>query len=234
MGKLIILSGPSCVGKGPLVDTLNLYYKSVGLLEPHKHVLYTSRAMRPGEENGKTYHFWSKAEQDVAAAKNSKCMTFSVHADQQMINFETLENELNMYDVVLVEIFINQVSAVLNECKKYKITAKQIFVSPLSKNDFKAIQGLYKNKNGREIALIAAMITKLANRGTETTAKQIKRSMNAPVEMQSAIASGAEIVCNHFGEDNKRLWKLLQEFIREPGSLEITKTFIEFLEVVER
>ena len=47
-GRLVILSGPSCVGKSPL-------YKSLGKFCPelrtqfHKLVLVNSRAPRPGE-----------------------------------------------------------------------------------------------------------------------------------------------------------------------------------------
>ena len=233
MGKLIIISGPSCVGKGPLVDTLNLYFDSVGRPRPHKHVLYNSRTKRPGEEDGKTYHFWSIAEQEKEELNNSKCTTFTVHGDKQMINFETLENEVKMYDVVLLEIAIDHVPTVLDKCIEYGITVKQIFVSPLSKDDFRLIGGNYEDLHDREIALKAVMLTKLANRGTETKEKQEDRFSNASKEFQIAIDNGAEMVCNHFGEDNKRLWDLFQEFVSKPGSLEIVKTFIHFLNVID-
>jgi len=231
MGTLIILSGPSCVGKGPLVETLNLYFKSVGI-QFKKHVLYNDRTPRPGEIDGITYHFRSKEEQNAEAAKNLKCKTFKVEPDQQMINCETLENELKTNDVVLLEISIYQVLTVLGFCKEFEISAKQIFVSPLSEDDFTLIGGSFANSYDREIALRAVMLTKLANRGTESEAKQITRFHRAPAEIQAAINNNATIFCNHFGEDNKRLWKLLQEFVSEPGSIEIAKTFIEFLKII--
>jgi len=232
-GKFIILSGPSCVGKGPLVETLILYFKSVGT-KFKKHVLYTSRGMRPGEEDGKTYHFWGKGKQDAEAKKNPQCQTFMVPPDQQMINLETLKGELETYDVVLLEISITNVPKILKACDSFGIPAKQIFVSPLSEDDFQVIGGSFNKKHDREIALRAVMLTKLANRGTETKGKQKTRFDKAPAEMQAAIHNNAKIVCNHFGEDNKRLWKLLQEFVSEPGSLEIAKTFIEFAKEIEQ
>ena len=231
MGKLIILSGPSCVGKGPLVETMGLYFKSIGI-QFGKHVLYNDRAPRPGEIDGKTYHFWDKNKQNAESAKNPKCIPFNVDSDQQMINFETLENELAEYDVVLLEISINQVPTIMGFCNQFGIKVKQIFVSPLSENDFNLIGGSFANPHDREIALRAVMLTKLANRGTETDAKQIARFNRAPAEMQAAINNNAIIFCNHFGEDNKRLWKLLQDYVSEPGSLEIAKTFIEFIKLI--
>jgi len=231
MGTFIILSGSSSVGKGPLVETMDLYFKSIGV-RFMKHVLYNSRAPRPEEKNGETYHFLNKNEQDAIAVKNLKCQRFNVNSDQQMINFEMLEKELDMYDVVLLEISIFEVPTVMRFCNQYKIQAKQIFVSPLSKDDFELIGGGFTNEHDREIAIKAVMLTKLANRGTETTAKQIVRFSKASKEMQTAINMKSEIFCNHFGEDNKHLWNLLQEYVSKPGSLEIAKTFIEFVKLI--
>ena len=58
MGKLIILSGPSGVGKGPLVKTLEIYLESIGK-RLKRHVLYTTRKIREetGEVHGETYWY---------------------------------------------------------------------------------------------------------------------------------------------------------------------------------
>ena len=63
-GRLVILSGPSCVGKSPL-------YKSLGKFYPELHaklqklVLFNSRAPRPGELDGVDYHFRTRAQVDA-------------------------------------------------------------------------------------------------------------------------------------------------------------------------
>jgi guanylate kinase len=55
-GRLVILSGPSCMGKSPL-------YKALVKLHPElsqriqKVVLFNSRPPRPGELDGVDHHF---------------------------------------------------------------------------------------------------------------------------------------------------------------------------------
>ena len=57
--RLIILAGPSCAGKSPLVKSLGLFYP--GLNKPLQPlILYNSRSARPGEMDGIDYHFRSR------------------------------------------------------------------------------------------------------------------------------------------------------------------------------
>jgi guanylate kinase len=56
MGRFVVLAGPSCVGKGPLVNALRrIEPELTAPLEPV--VLYNDRAPRPGEQDGVDYHF---------------------------------------------------------------------------------------------------------------------------------------------------------------------------------
>lgn len=50
-GRLVILSGPSCMGKTPLCRSLGKSYPELHN-EFHKLVLFNSRDPRPGEING--------------------------------------------------------------------------------------------------------------------------------------------------------------------------------------
>jgi len=54
MGKLIILSGPSGVGKGPFADVVECFMKAKGKTF-HKHVIYNTRKWKKGEKHGQTY-----------------------------------------------------------------------------------------------------------------------------------------------------------------------------------
>ncbi len=47
-GRLVILSGPSCAGKGPLCSALETFYPQI-MENMHKLVLYNSRQPRPGD-----------------------------------------------------------------------------------------------------------------------------------------------------------------------------------------
>ena len=62
-GRLVILSGPSCVGKSPLRMALARLYPELwsGL---ERLVLFNSRTPRPGERDGVDYHFRTRAQVD--------------------------------------------------------------------------------------------------------------------------------------------------------------------------
>lgn len=61
IGRLVILSGPSCAGKSPLCMALaKLYPEASGRLQTL--VLFNSRAPRPGERDGVDYHFRSRSD----------------------------------------------------------------------------------------------------------------------------------------------------------------------------
>ena len=69
-GCLIILSGPSCVGKSPLVKALAKFYPAL-LGTMKSFVLYNSRAPRTGEVDGVDYHFRTRAHIESLAAVNA-------------------------------------------------------------------------------------------------------------------------------------------------------------------
>jgi len=54
--QLVILSGPSCAGKGPLHACLERFYPELGQ-KLRKLTLYNTRDARPGETDGVDYHF---------------------------------------------------------------------------------------------------------------------------------------------------------------------------------
>jgi guanylate kinase len=56
VGRFVMLSGPSCVGKGPLHSALKRFYPELEK-DLEKLILYNSRQPRPGEQDGVDYHF---------------------------------------------------------------------------------------------------------------------------------------------------------------------------------
>jgi guanylate kinase len=62
MPKFIILSGPSCVGKGPLLLALRRVHPELTFGQT---VRYTSRKMRPEETEGVEFHF--RSAEDIRA-----------------------------------------------------------------------------------------------------------------------------------------------------------------------
>lgn len=64
-GKLIVITGPSGVGKGTIVKILLQNHP-----ELHLSISATTRNPRPGEVDGQDYYFMSKAEFEAAIAKS--------------------------------------------------------------------------------------------------------------------------------------------------------------------
>ena len=92
MAKLIILSGPSCVGKGPLIVAVKKFHPHLmeGL---EKLIVYNSRVPRPGEMNGVDYFF---CRRDVIEEfhKNFRYLVLDVRGDLQAIDLEQLQKDL--------------------------------------------------------------------------------------------------------------------------------------------
>lgn len=75
LAPLIVLSGPSGVGKTTLVDAL-LERKSLPL---RRAVTATTRAMRPGESDEVSYHFWTREQFQEALTRNEMLESAEVH-----------------------------------------------------------------------------------------------------------------------------------------------------------
>lgn len=97
MGRLIVLAGPSCVGKGPLVKALKRFHPELaGTLQ--SLVLYNDRSPRPGEKDGEDYHF--RRRDEIEKLKNRNGFTvLDVRGDLQAIDTKELRDMLAKGDV---------------------------------------------------------------------------------------------------------------------------------------
>lgn len=87
-GRLVILSGPSCVGKSPLAKALAKFHPELWKTL-HPLVLYNSRAPRPGEVDGADYHFRSR-EQFASLAKKDHFVVMDVRGDLQGLDLKEM------------------------------------------------------------------------------------------------------------------------------------------------
>jgi guanylate kinase len=93
VARLVLLSGPSCVGKGPLVSALRRHHPELAAqLVPL--VLHNSRVPRPGEADGVDYHFRSRAEIERLASSPG-FVACDVRGDFQGLELAMIEGILD-------------------------------------------------------------------------------------------------------------------------------------------
>lgn len=215
--RLLLISGPSGVGKGPMVDTLFTYAKANGI-SIQKHVLYTNRPKRQGETDGVTYHYVDTAALEQNERNHPESFkTFQVYEQRQGMDIACLKAELAENDLVLLEIYYACAPDIKAFCEEQGVAVTSVFIQPLSDEDYEAA-GCAGDAE-RACVTCAVMLNKLINRATEPYAKALKRAQSAYAEIKGHRGYDCDIV-NPYGEDNRTLWSLLKEFLSVPGGLE--------------
>ena len=125
-GLLIIMSGPSGVGKGTIreelmkKDDLNLHYS----------VSMTTRGMRPGEVNGREYYFVSREEFDKNIAKDNLLEWAEFVGNRYGTPRDKVEQMRNEGKNVMLEIEVNGTAQVLSKVQDDGVLS--IFIAPPS------------------------------------------------------------------------------------------------------
>lgn len=126
-GLLIIMSGPSGVGKGTIrlelmkEKSLNLFYS----------VSMTTRSPRPGEKDGSDYYFVSREEFDTQIEKDNLLEWAEFVGNKYGTPRDKVEDKRNEGSNVLLEIEVNGTSQVLSKLQGDKDVIS-IFIAPPS------------------------------------------------------------------------------------------------------
>jgi len=204
-GRLVILSGPSCVGKSPL-------YKSLGKFYPELHaklqklVLFNSRAPRPGELDGVDYHFRTRAQVDALRADH-RYAVLEARDDLQALGIEELESLLRRGDVFFEgNPYVGR--ALQMHPRLAEVKRLSIFLSPLSKDEIAYLKTPERNVALNEL-LTDIMRRKLLRRTRrqkgDLSAKDLE---NVETRASSAYRELREawhfqyVIPNHDGEDS--------------------------------
>jgi guanylate kinase len=228
MGRLVVLSGPSCVGKGPLYRALKVFYPQLaGKLT--KLVLYDSRSPRPGEVDGVDYHFRTREYIEQLRNKDD-FLVMDVRGDLQALDLNYFRQTLAQGDALFEgNPFIG--TELLTIIAKQKITCLSVFLSPLSKAE---IEGLKANQNINLEALVTdVMRRKLLRRTTKQRSilslKDLEnievRAASAYKEMKQAWRFGY-VIPNHDGEDSDN-WDAFYHLIGDASA-----AFLCFVEIL--
>ena len=131
MGRFIILSGPSCVGKGPLYSAFSKFYREQAA-RLHKLVLYNCRSPRPGEIDGKDYWFRSREEIETFRQKEN-FIILDVRGDLQAVDLNDVDRSLAAGDLFFEG--NSFVGRKLQETLREKVNLLSVFLSPLSREE---------------------------------------------------------------------------------------------------
>ena len=124
-GTLLIISGPSGVGKGTLLSSVLERYDPKNV---YFSVSVTTRAPRPGEREGINYHYISREEYE-ALKKSGGLLEWNVFCDVGYgTPFEPVKKALSAGKVVILEIDVNGMRQVVKKMPD----AITVFVAPPS------------------------------------------------------------------------------------------------------
>jgi guanylate kinase len=136
-GRIVILSGPSCVGKSPLAKALAQFHPALHK-KLHPLVLYNSRSSRPGEKDGEDYHFRRREEIEKLRDKDN-FVVMEVRGDLQAYDIKELSETLGKGDLFFEgNPFIGE--TLLTHPKLNKFKRLSMFVSPLSREELSLLK----------------------------------------------------------------------------------------------
>ena len=179
-GDVTVISGPSGVGKGTLVQALLAAHPEVWL-----SVSVTTRSPRPGEVNGVHYHFISNSEFDHLIATDGLLEWALVHgSDRYGTPAAPALAAVAQGKTVILEIEIQGARQV----KEHLPDARMVFIAPPSEQ---------------------ALHDRLLQRGTETEEQMARRLRTAADEMAAISEFDHVIVNDDLGTATAELVELL-------------------------
>lgn len=179
-GQLIVLTGPSGVGKGTLVQLL---------LERHPHwflsISATTRSPRAGEENGKSYYFLTKQEFERWIGEE-KLLEWAEYAGNYYgTPRQPVEAQITQGKTVLLEIEVLGA----RQIKQTFPSARRIFILPPS---------------------VEVLEERLRGRGSDSETAIAKRLAQAQQELQAAEEFDYQLVNDDLDRALHRLIDLIE------------------------
>jgi len=204
--RMIVLAGPSCVGKSPLKKTLERLHPGLaGTLRCT--VLYNSRSPRPGEKDGEDYHF--RRREFIDSLRNDdQYVVVDARGDLQALDIKQLQSSLEKGDVFYEgNPFVGK--AILENKSLDGTSRLGIFMSPLSREEIEYLSS--PDKNVDIPSLVTRIMTCKLLRRTRRQQGELSASdlRNIETRAESAydellLAPGFDFVIpNHDGEDSE-------------------------------
>jgi guanylate kinase len=182
---VLVITGPSGVGKGTLIRALMERFPQLEL-----SVSATTRAPRPGEEHGRDYWFLSPEEFDERLERGE----FLEHASYAGNRYGTLRSELDRVpDGLVLEIELQGARQVRNALPE----ALQVFIKPPS------LDALRTRLVGRGAESPEQIERRLAVARDELAAEPEWRHVIVNDRLETAVDQLAQLVATLWGEPTR-------------------------------
>jgi guanylate kinase len=203
--RLVILSGPSCVGKSPLEKALTKFHPELRQAL-RKLVLYNSRAPRPGELDGVDYHFRTRPQIKALRAEG-RYAVLDVRGDLQALDLEELRAWLETSNAFFEgNPFVGR--ALQTHQGLTSIDRLSIFLSPLSKEEVNYLKAPERNVSLPDLVtdmMRRKLLRRTRRQKSELSAKDLEnieaRASSAYRELKEAWHFDY-VIPNHDGEDS--------------------------------
>ncbi len=186
MQKVIILSGPSGVGKNTLGDFLLQQFPELSY-----SVSATTRTIRKGEQDGIDYHFMNNEAFEQKIKEDALLEWQEVYEGTY---YGTLKdeldriNQLNKFPLLVIDVF-----GAINVMKNLKFKPLSIFIQAPS---------------------LDVLEKRLVARGTDSPEKITKRLEKASVEMHESAAFDLTIVNDDLPKAQQQLQAIVHHFLK--------------------
>ena len=231
MKPVVLLSGPSCVGKGPLLAALKRLHPSLaGRL--HQVVLYNNRHPRPGEADGVEYHFRPHEEILQFRGKDEFIVLEVRPGNFQALSRSDLEKACEGPAIPLFEAFHRFGDEIRERGWLAEDEILSVFLSPLAKDE---IEFLKAQARLRLEEFVAEVMRRKLLRRTEMQKGSLSRQDLDDIEIRVAtVHEELKAACrydyvipNHDGEDSDN-WN---QFYYPIG--DARKTLLSFVDILE-
>lgn len=216
-GRLVVIAGPSCVGKSPLFEALRRLHPGLAdALAPI--VLYNDRHPRPGEIDGEHYHFRTR-EAIEALDGDERYAVLEVRGDLQAVDLGALAEDLQRGDALFEgNPFVARL--LLEHPALADLQRLSVFVSPLGMDELERLRD--------DGADLPALVSDVMRRKLLRRTRRFKGELSLPdleeVERRAGSAwrelgfasAFDHVIVNHDGEDSEH-WHAFPRPIGDAG-----------------
>lgn len=131
-GKIILLSGPSCMGKGSLLKSLKKFHP--GLRKKlERVVMFNSRSPRPGETDGVEFRFRPRTYIEELIKKKD-LLALEVRGDLHALNVRKIEKIVKKSDALIID-HPYMIRELRHHPKLPQVPTLSIMLSPFSREE---------------------------------------------------------------------------------------------------